>query len=41
MVIGHHQLQGLLSLPHGLTAESIDHIAAEVARRFMRAYAPE
>jgi TetR/AcrR family transcriptional repressor of mexJK operon len=40
MVIGHHQLQGLLGLPHTLTADGIDHIAREAARRFMRAYAP-
>jgi TetR/AcrR family transcriptional repressor of mexJK operon len=38
MVIGHHQLQGLLGLPQDLTAEAIERIATEAAKRFMRAY---
>ena len=40
MVISHHQLQGLLGFPQGLTPERIERIAAEAARRFLRAYAP-
>jgi AcrR family transcriptional regulator len=40
MVVGHHQLKGLLGLPLELTAERIEHIATEASRRFMRAYGP-
>lgn len=40
MVLGGHQLEGLLGLPLELTAERIQAIAREAARRFMRAYAP-
>jgi TetR/AcrR family transcriptional repressor of mexJK operon len=40
MVIGYHQLQGLLGQPHSLSPALIDRIAEEAARRFMRAYAP-
>jgi AcrR family transcriptional regulator len=39
MVVSHHQVQALLGLPSELTAERIDHIAREAARRFVRAYA--
>ncbi len=39
MVIGRHQLQTLLGMPSELTAERIDRIAREAARRFVRAYA--
>jgi AcrR family transcriptional regulator len=39
MVLGGRQLEGLLGLPSELTAERIDRIAREAARRFMRAYA--
>ncbi len=40
MVLGGRQLEGLLGLPPELTAERIERIAREAARRFMRAYAP-
>jgi len=40
MVVSHHQLQGLLGFPQELTAQKIERIAAEAARRFLRAYAP-
>ena len=40
MVVSHRQLQALLGVPQGLTRETIDHIAAEAAHRFVRAYAP-
>ena len=40
MVLGGRQLEGLLGLPSGPTAERIQRIAREAARRFMRAYAP-
>lgn len=40
MVLGGRQLDGLLGLPSELTPERIQLIAREVARRFMRAYAP-
>jgi AcrR family transcriptional regulator len=39
MVISHHQVQALLGLPSELSAERIDRIAREAARRFVRAYA--
>ncbi|HEY1425550.1 MAG TPA: TetR/AcrR family transcriptional regulator [Caulobacteraceae bacterium] len=39
MVLGGRQLEGLLGLPSELTPERIQRIAAEAARRFMRAYA--
>jgi TetR/AcrR family transcriptional repressor of mexJK operon len=39
MVIGHHQIEGLLGLPMELTPRSIQHLAAEAALRFVRAYA--
>ena len=39
MVVGQHQLEGLLGLPSELNAERIERIAREAARRFMRAYA--
>jgi AcrR family transcriptional regulator len=38
MVVSHHQIQGLFGIPSDLTAESIDAIAKEAARRFLRAY---
>ncbi|MFI4936380.1 MAG: TetR/AcrR family transcriptional regulator [Caulobacterales bacterium] len=40
MVISQHQMQALLGLPSALTAERLERIATEAARRFMRAYAP-
>ena len=40
MVLGGRQLEGLLGLPSELTAERIQRLAREAARRFMRAYAP-
>ncbi|MFI4973741.1 MAG: TetR/AcrR family transcriptional regulator [Caulobacterales bacterium] len=40
MVIAQHQMQLLLGLPNDLRPERIDRIAAEAARRFLRAYAP-
>jgi hypothetical protein len=39
MVLGGRQLESLLGLPSELTAERIQRIALEAARRFMRAYA--
>jgi TetR/AcrR family transcriptional regulator, mexJK operon transcriptional repressor len=39
MVIGHHQIESLLGLPQELTPEAVPAIAAEAARRFVRAYA--
>ena len=39
MVVSHRQLAGLLGLEVDLTPAKIDRIAAEAARRFMRAYA--
>jgi TetR/AcrR family transcriptional repressor of mexJK operon len=41
MVVGQHQLNGLLGLPSELCDERIDRLACEAARRFLRAYAPE
>lgn len=40
MVIGVHQIAGLLGLGEGLSDAEMDRIASEAARRFMRAYAP-
>jgi TetR/AcrR family transcriptional repressor of mexJK operon len=40
MVVSHHQMQALFGLPSDLRPETIDRIAREAARRFMRAYAP-
>jgi TetR/AcrR family transcriptional repressor of mexJK operon len=39
MVIGHHQIESLLGLPQELTPEAVPRLAAEAARRFVRAYA--
>jgi TetR/AcrR family transcriptional regulator, mexJK operon transcriptional repressor len=39
MVIGHHQIEGLLGLPQQLTAQGIPRLAHEAAHRFVRAYA--
>lgn len=38
MVMGTYQLAELLGVDRGLTEAQIDHIAAEAARRFLRAY---
>ncbi|MES2343742.1 MAG: TetR/AcrR family transcriptional regulator [Pseudomonadota bacterium] len=38
MVAGTYQLSELLGVDRGLTEPQIDHIAAEAARRFLRAY---
>ncbi|HVM98705.1 MAG TPA: TetR/AcrR family transcriptional regulator [Caulobacteraceae bacterium] len=40
MVTGARQLESLLGLPQNLTAQRIDRISREAARRFVRAYAP-
>ncbi|HEY1752239.1 MAG TPA: TetR/AcrR family transcriptional regulator [Caulobacteraceae bacterium] len=40
MVIGQHQLHGLLGLPSELSDERVASLAGEAARRFMMAYAP-
>ncbi len=40
MVIGVHQIAGLLGVGRELPPEEIDRIATEAAARFMRAYAP-
>jgi len=40
MVIGSYQTAMLLGIPIGLDDARIDHLAAEAARRFLRAYAP-
>ncbi|HZZ34343.1 MAG TPA: TetR/AcrR family transcriptional regulator [Caulobacteraceae bacterium] len=40
MVVGQHQLAGLLGLESELTPARIERIATEAARRFMRAYRP-
>lgn len=40
MVVGTHQLSGLLGVPRDLSPEEIDRIAREAAARFLRAYAP-
>jgi AcrR family transcriptional regulator len=40
MVLSHHQIESLLGMPPTLTAERIERIATEAARRFVRAYAP-
>jgi AcrR family transcriptional regulator len=39
MVVGQHQLNGLLGLPSELCDERIERLAREAARRFLRAYA--
>ncbi|WP_426010328.1 TetR/AcrR family transcriptional regulator [Caulobacter sp. DWR2-3-1b2] len=39
MVMSHHQLRSLLGLPSENTTEAFAALAAEAARRFMRAYA--
>jgi AcrR family transcriptional regulator len=40
MVVSHRQLVGLLGLPDDATEARRDRLAAEAARRFLRAYAP-
>lgn len=40
MVIGVHQIAGLLGTGRALSAGEIDRVAGEAAARFMRAYAP-